>query len=305
MANNVTLKIEEETKNRIIEFYEDFSLSIVEDYVIFKAKYENVSIKIYQNKKGEYKAIFSGENALNEALIFDENAVLNESTTKEKAEWLDLLDQIGSDEVGVGDLFGPTVVVAVYTSSQDIEYLIELGVKDSKKLSDEKIREIAPKLMKKLSYSSLTMSNKKLNEEIEKGNKKLALEAKMHNQAHLNVLNKVNKCLPIYVDQFLVPTTYFKYLNDVTVVPNLHFKTKGESYYPSIAAASIIARYIFLIRMDEINTKYNTIFPLGAGKQVDDFLVEFLKTHEFSEVKDLVKAHFKNFSNAIDLKLDL
>ncbi|MCH5180406.1 MAG: ribonuclease HIII [Erysipelotrichales bacterium] len=305
MANNVTLKIDEETKNRIIEFYEDFSLDIVEDYVIFKAKYENVSIKIYQNKKGEYKAIFSGENAINEALIFDENAVLNESTTKEKTEWLDLLDQIGSDEVGVGDLFGPTVVVAVYTSSKDIEYLVELGVKDSKKLSDEKIREIAPKLMKKLTYSSLTMSNKKLNEEMEKGNKKLALEAKMHNQAHLNVLNKVNKFLPIYVDQFLVPTTYLKYLSDAVVVPNLHFKTKGESYYPSIAAASIIARYIFLIRMDEINAKYNTTFPLGAGEQVDDFLVEFLKTHEFSEVKELVKAHFKNFSNAIDLKLDL
>lgn len=306
MANNsVTLKIDEETKNRIVEFYEDFSLDIVEDYVIFKAKYETVSIKIFQNKKGEYKAIFSGENALNGALIFDENAEIRETKVKEKAEWLDLLDQIGSDEVGVGDLFGPTVVVAAYTSSQDIEYLIELGVKDSKKLNDEKIREIAPKLMKKLTYSSLTMSNKKLNEEMKKGNKKLALEAKMHNQAHLNVLNKVNKCLPIYVDQFLVSTTYLKYLNDVTVVPNLHFKTKGESYYPSIAAASIIARYIFLVRMDELNKKYDTTFPLGAGKQADDFLVEFLKTHEFDEVKDLVKTHFKNFSNAIDLKLDL
>ncbi|MCH5172074.1 MAG: ribonuclease HIII [Erysipelotrichales bacterium] len=304
-SNNVTLKIDEETKNRIIEFYEDFSLDISEDYVIFKAKYEKVSIKIYQNNKGEYKATFSGENAINEALIFDENAEINETEVKEKAEWLDLLDQIGSDEVGVGDLFGPTVVVAVYTSSKDIEYLKELGIKDSKKLSDTRIRELAPLLMKKLTYSSLTMPNNKLNEEIEKGNKKLVLEAKMHNQAHLNVLNKINKYVPIYIDQFLISSTYIKYLNDVTIAPNIYFKTKGESYYPSIAAASIIARYIFLIRMDELNEKYQTIFPLGAGKQVDDFLAEFLKNHEFSEVKDLVKAHFKNFKNIFDLKLDL
>lgn len=299
MKENVTLKIDEITKDKIIDFYNDFSVESLEDYVIFKAKYEDICIKIYQNNNGEYKATFSGENALNEALIFDENAQIKEKKEPISVTWLDELDQIGSDEVGVGDLFGPTVVVAVYASAKDIEYLKKIGIKDSKKLSDEKIREIAPKIMRKLTYSSLTMTNKKLNEEMEKGRKKLALEARMHNRAHLNVLKKINKDVPIYIDQFLPPKTYHKYLGEDDVALNIYFKTKGESYYPSIAAASIIARFIFLTRMDELNAQYKTCFPLGAGKQVDIFLLDFLNNHSKDEIKDLVKAHFKNFKNLV------
>lgn len=300
MNNSVTLKIDAQTKDKIIDFYQDFKIDSTENYVIFFAKYENVVIKIYANKKGEFKALFSGENALKEAQIFDENASLNITKEKINEGWIDELDQIGSDEVGVGDLFGPTVVVACFVSTNDIPYLKSLGVNDSKKLTEEKILTIAPLLMERLPYSSLTMSNQKLNEMLEIGEKKLALEAKMHNCAQLNVLNKINKCVPIYLDQFLNPNTYYKYLENDTIVPNLYFKTKGESYYPSIACSSIIARYIFLTRMNELNEKYNVQFPLGAGQKVDEFLDDFLKSHSLEETKNLVKAHFVNFKNKVE-----
>lgn len=300
MNNSVTLKIDAQTKDKIIDFYQDFKMDSTENYVIFFAKYENVVIKIYANKKGEFKALFSGENALKEAQIFDENASLNITKEKINEGWIDELDQIGSDEVGVGDLFGPTVVVACFVSTNDIPYLKSLGVNDSKKLTEEKILTIAPLLMERLPYSSLTMSNQKLNEMLEIGEKKLALEAKMHNCAQLNVLNKINKCVPIYLDQFLNPNTYYKYLENDTIVPNLYFKTKGESYYPSIACSSIIARYIFLTRMNELNEKYNVQFPLGAGQKVDEFLDDFLKSHSLEETKNLVKAHFVNFKNKVE-----
>lgn len=300
MNNSVTLKIDAQTKDKIIDFYQDFKIDSTENYVIFFAKYENVVIKIYANKKGEFKALFSGENALKEAQIFDENASLNITKEKINDGWIDELDQIGSDEVGVGDLFGPTVVVACFVSTNDIPYLKSLGVNDSKKLTEEKILTIAPLLMERLPYSSLTMSNQKLNEMLEIGEKKLALEAKMHNCAQLNVLNKINKCVPIYLDQFLNPNTYYKYLENDTIVPNLYFKTKGESYYPSIACSSIIARYIFLTRMNELNEKYNVQFPLGAGQKVDEFLDDFLKSHSLEETKNLVKAHFVNFKNKVE-----
>ncbi len=298
MQNNcLSFKIDQKTKDKIQEFYKDFTSEINEDYVIFKAKYEDTTIKIYKNKKEELKATFTGKNAYNEASIFNSNFEVSEGKEHKHSTWLDILDQIGSDEVGVGDLFGPTVVVAVFTSSKDIEYLDKLGIKDSKKLTDNKIVELAPLLIKRLTYSSLTMTNQKLNTELEKGQKKLALEAKMHNQAHLNVLDRIQKYVPIYIDQFLSAQTYISYLHDVTIAPNIYFKCHGESSYPSVAAASIIARYIFLQKIAQLNKKYFTNFPLGAGKKVDEFLVEFMKTHELPEVKDLVKAHFKNFKD--------
>ena len=45
---------------------------------------------------------------------------------------------IGSDEVGTGDFFGPITVVAAYVKKEQIPLLKELGVKDSKNLTDEK-----------------------------------------------------------------------------------------------------------------------------------------------------------------------
>ena len=54
------------------------------------------------------------------------------------------IDSIGSDEVGTGDYFGPIVVTASYVNKSDITFLEELGVKDSKKLTDKKIIKITP-----------------------------------------------------------------------------------------------------------------------------------------------------------------
>ena len=48
---------------------------------------------------------------------------------------------IGTDESGKGDYFGPLVVAAFYTNNQINNDLREIGVDDSKKLSDNKIVE--------------------------------------------------------------------------------------------------------------------------------------------------------------------
>ena len=67
---------------------------------------------------------------------------------------------IGSDEVGTGDYFGPIVVTAAYVKKEDIPYLEEIGVKDSKKMTDEQIMKVVPKFIKKIKYKSLILTNK-------------------------------------------------------------------------------------------------------------------------------------------------
>ena len=53
---------------------------------------------------------------------------------------------IGSDEAGKGDFFGPLVIAGVYTNESVVRTLLDIGIKDSKLLSDKKICEIAPKI---------------------------------------------------------------------------------------------------------------------------------------------------------------
>lgn len=45
---------------------------------------------------------------------------------------------IGVDETGVGDYFTPVVSVACFIPKNNIDEIINLGVKDSKKLNDKK-----------------------------------------------------------------------------------------------------------------------------------------------------------------------
>ena len=71
---------------------------------------------------------------------------------------------IGSDEAGSGDYFGPLTVCAAYVTKDHVKILKELGVDDSKKLTDAKIVELAEQLVTFIPHSLLTLDNVKYNE---------------------------------------------------------------------------------------------------------------------------------------------
>ena len=207
----------------------------------------------------------------------DETATLNVLKVKEKADWLSIDDQIGSDEVGVGDFFLPMIVVADCVKTQDIGYLKMLGINDSKKLSDNDILEIVPKFINKIQISKLTLTNQKYNEMVSKGENINTLKAKMHNQALKNLHQSNPEINNIFIDQFVAENTYYKYLINDNPLQDIVFKTKGESFYPSIACASMVARYCFLKEKEKLEEKYSTKIPFGASKKVNEFAKEFIK----------------------------
>lgn len=295
---SVTLKIDDITALKIKEFYEDSQLQNNGDYVFFHAKtIDEVVITIYQSSKG-FKVLFAGDNALNEALIWDDNAEFNKPKEKIISTWKDYFDQIGSDEVGTGDFFGPLIVVAAYTSKETINFLKTLGVDDSKKLTDSKILEIVPLILDVVTYSKLTCPPSKYNEMISKGESMNSIKAILHNEALHNVREKIKdsrvKC---YVDQFCEPKLFYHYLEGKydAIFNNIHFETKAESYYPSVALASMIARYSFIKYLQEIGEKYNITIPKGASKKVDEFALELKEKIGLEEVEKLIKKNFKNY----------
>ena len=54
--------------------------------------------------------------------------------------------QIGSDESGKGDYFGPLVIAGVYVVSEQEEQLRAVGVKDSKAVTDKKATTLAEQI---------------------------------------------------------------------------------------------------------------------------------------------------------------
>ena len=298
----VSFSLTPEKVQEMIDYYRSYQRVNNGEYIYFQASCPGVMITIYQDKKGKFKVVFLGEDALSEAKNWDVNAEAKEAKQEAPKGWLCVDNQIGSDEVGVGDFLLPIVVVAAFVRGKDLATLESFGVKDSKKLTDEKIKEIAPGLLKKFFVSRLTLTNEHYNDLIAKGENLNSIKAKMHNRALLNMFKKFPDTRNIFVDQFVGESKYFAYLNDPNEqkVLNIVFKTKGESYYPCVALASVIARYAFLLEKEKLDKKYNMNIPFGASNKVNDFAKRFIKKHGEAEFKKLAKANFANFKELMN-----
>ena len=298
MANRfVSITVDVNKATEIMDFYRPYQKLNNGEYIIFQAYYSGTTITIYQDKKNKHKVVFGGEDPIIEAKNWDPSAEYKEKEVIAPQGWLCKENQIGSDEVGVGDFLLPLIVVAAFVRGRDLKMLEGFGVKDSKKLNDEKIREIAPLLLKKFFVSRLTLDNNHYNELIEQGENMNSIKAKMHNRALLNMFKKFPDTRNIFVDQFVAESKYFAYLNDPNEqkVLNIVFKTKGESYYPCVALASVIARYAFLLEKDALEKKYGMKFPFGAASQADEFAKKFIKKFGKEEFDKICKKNFANY----------
>ncbi len=203
--------------------------------------------------------------------------------------------QAGSDEVGTGDYFGPVVVSATIVQEDQIDKLKALGIQDSKQINDEKIRKLAIEIKKICPHTILIVAPKKYNT-IHQSHNMVDIKCLLHNQAYLNLIKK-GYTLPEFkiIDQFVQEKSYYKYLKTKEeVIQNIHFETKAENKYLSVACASILARNAFLEAWDAMEEKYSFHFEKGAGHKVDLCAKQFVEEFGFDELEQVAKLHFAN-----------
>ncbi|WP_246777990.1 ribonuclease HIII [Mycoplasma zalophi] len=214
-------------------------------------------------------------------------------------------DYIGCDETGVGDFFTPIVFVAAYIEESNYLKIINLGVKDSKKITDKKILEIAPQIQKLTKYSKMILT--------QQGNNNLskflnANEIKL--LFHYKNINKLQEQIDkqAFIDQFSTINSIKKYeqkLLNTSLGFNLPkheiiYETKAEDKVLSIACASILARYFLLLEMQKQNQKYNLTFPLGVSSKIIEFGKEFVKLYGKEEIFKVAKTNFKTIKQILD-----
>lgn len=297
----IKFSADEALMEEIRDFYEAPSYPNKKNpYLVFQVKtLDNVQVTCYKSKE-IYTLMFSGDRnkIIDEALIFIDNPVVIDEKTINK-DYLDNSYQIGTDEVGVGDFFGPLVVAATYITPENLNLIEKLGIKDSKKLTDTKILEIGPIVEKYFLHEVCLCSPKKLVDLKNNGWNMHKIMANLHNTAQNNLLSKfkVNPSTKIYIDEFSNENLYFKYL--VTNKPNLpiHFETKGESLYPSVACSSVLARYHFLKIWEKMNEYFKTEIPKGAGEEVDKTVQKLLRQYSLDELKPYMKTFFRNYKD--------
>ena len=149
---NVVIRVSDETKEKMIKYYENKKRDKVIPYVVFQAQDEDTVITMYESGK----VMFQGVSADVDSTMWKEiDGQTNESkeTQSKSQEKYHNCSSIGSDEVGTGDYFGPIVVTASFVKKSDVEFLEKLEIRDSKKINDETILKIAPEIAKLIQYN--------------------------------------------------------------------------------------------------------------------------------------------------------
>ena len=299
----IVFKVSDNIKEKMIEYYDLLRRDKKPPYSIFQADEDGTVITLYESGK----VMFQGISADIDANMWkdleshfnnrDIDSEIKAKENKEDDKTYYYYDAIGSDEVGTGDYFGPIIVTATLVDKNTRKLLEDLKIMDSKKMTDDKIRRCAPILMDKLPYVTFTLSNPKYNDMANKGFNMNKVKAILHNRVLFELSNKGIPYHKIIVDQFTTPRSYFSYLKQENIqdkVTKITFLTKGESKHLSVAAASVISRYLFLNEMDKLSEKYKINILKGASDKVDDVGREIVKKYGKEELYKIAKINFKN-----------
>ena len=293
---NVVIRVNDEIKEKMIEYYKDKKRDKVIPYVVFQAQEEDTVITLYESGKCMFQGTSADVDAAMWGVQLENTKEKKEERKKENKKYYDCTS-VGSDEVGTGDYFGPIVVTATFVKKTDIPKLEKLGVGDSKKIDDSKIKKIAPELVKIIKYRSIILTNKEFNEKYNTRDVNMnKIKAIMHNKVLYQLMHEEKpKVDYIIIDEFAREARYYEYIKECpNIQRDITFLTKAEDKNLAVASASIISRYLFLREFDKICDNIHIPLPKGAGVDVDKTGEEVVEKYGEEKLKDIAKVNFKN-----------
>ncbi len=267
------------------------------DYAIFSAKKDRLNITVYE--KGP-KVLIQGKETKNFIQFTLEPKILGFAKLGYEEELYPEMFEphFGIDESGKGDFFGPLVIAGAYTNKALTRSLIDVGVTDSKKVSDKKIQKLSHIIKNSpgIEYDIIVISPSKYNELYKSIGNLNKLLAWGHSKCIENLCTKKPDCQRALSDQFAKSSVLESSLGKMGKTINLEQRTKAEEDV-AVATASILARNHFVEWMDLASKQYNIEIPKGASmkvKEAGDFLV---KSHGIGVLSKIAKLHFKTAQN--------
>lgn len=298
-----------DTLKQMKNHYKDH-LEATPEWAIFRAKTNNAVITAYQSGK----VLFQGSRPdLEFKKWISQSSIQKEINHKERKstlqhhfhppETLFSRNHIGSDESGTGDYFGPITTCAVYVKEEQITLLKEIGIQDSKNLTDEKIKELSKHIIEiEVPYSLMILHNEKYNQLQKQGWSQGKMKTMLHASCISSLIKKIADAPyeGIIIDQFCMPDIYEKHLTSERkkIDDKTFFITKAENYSIAVAAGSILARASFVKEMDRLGQLIGTPLLKGASSKVDQLIANIIRKKGEQILPSIAKLHFANTKKA-------
>jgi ribonuclease HIII len=248
-------------------------------------------VNLYHSRKKGVSAVPSGNGAgLHEVVI---PLIRGEESSPVPQE-----ARAGTDEAGKGDYFGPLVVAAVFCSSQTAGRLSASGVADSKKLAQSRIQELYRTIteMEGLTLSVVSIPPREYNSLFasysSRGMNSLDIQAMAHGRAICELLEKGAAPKTIVIDRFCEMKRLQRWLPATDA--GFELVVRAEDREPAVAAASIVARSVYVDELRRLSTLFKVTLSPGAGAPVDETGRELVAAHGAEVLLQTAKVHFSN-----------
>ena len=260
-------------------------------------------LRVFQNKKGILKVdssqikseqILAFLTSISQKFLPPTEKVIVTETPSTELERQHSCPMIGTDESGKGDYFGPLVIAGVFLDPITEKKLADAGVRDSKKISDNRIFEYGKIIRSNLTtkqYSVVPIGPEKYNELYDKIGNLNKLLAWGHARAIENILSEVI-CDKAIADQFGDESFIQSALMNKGKKINLIQMPKAEQF-TAVAAASVLARECFLAKLAELGKSTGIELPKGASQEVENIARIIIDKNGFNVLNKIAKLHFK------------
>jgi ribonuclease HIII len=256
-------------------------------YAFFSAKKDGISCNLYLSGK----LTVQGKRKKEFIEFYLEPEILRTLSYSHPEIGVDPTARIGLDEAGKGDFFGPLCVSALYAAEGRALELVKLGVRDSKKMSDEKVLNLSKKLKDSFPYKTLRFFPETYNKLYEKFGNLNRMLAWGHSTA-LEDLSKYTQCKKAILDQFAKEHLMEEFLKKKKLDVDLTQRTHGEDD-PVVAAASILARAAFLEGLEQLENQFHIKLPKGVSPAVLSAAKKAIVERGKEILPQISKTHFK------------
>lgn len=287
-SEKFNLKEESALKSQLQAKGYDFGTA---DHALWRAKGEGAVATLYKSGKllvqgagtQHFVSTYLGVSPQLSLIAKPASAKKSDDITHDFECWM------GTDESGKGDYFGPLIIAGVLVNEKNRKLFEDLELKDSKKLTDEKISKLAVQIKNNSTFAVVTITPAKYNELYKKFNNLNKMLAWGHARAIENILDKA-PCPNVISDKFgdesLIKNALLKSGREV----NLIQQVRAERDL-AVAAASIVARDEFVKRIARLGQEYGLTLPKGASDRV----VEQARLAKKRNIplENIAKLHFK------------
>ena len=170
--------------------------------------------------------------------------------------------------------------------------IAQMGVTDSKTLSDDRIRVLAPAIAERLPFATRILEPAEYNTRYAAVRNINVLLAELHVEA-LSELADRHEGTAVVVDGFSPKKPVSAALRKKHADWDYYEVARAERH-PAVAAASVLARAAFVDSLAVLSDEFAVDLPLGSGDPVPPALDRFLAVHGADKLAGAAKLHFKN-----------